>query len=147
MCIRDRLDVDVDVQTLPDLDVIILRGRNQDVQKLREIIEDLERLSRETQPRVHVIQLQHANSDAVTEILEDPGCRIDDNIVVAHCCPFPLVWPVAGNRSSVHTSPLAMIVVDREMLDAAVIPYRNGLFFPLETALEIRVFDMLEKKV
>ena len=65
------LDVDVDVQTLPDLDVIILRGRNQDVQKLREIIEDLERLSRETQPRVHVIQLQHANSDAVTEILED----------------------------------------------------------------------------
>ena len=46
------LDVDVDVQTLPDLDVIILRGRDRDVRKLTEIIQELERLSRETQPRI-----------------------------------------------------------------------------------------------
>lgn len=65
------LDVDVDVQTLPDLDVIILRGRDRDVNKLTEIIQELERLSRETQPQVQVYPLQHARSDAVAEVLED----------------------------------------------------------------------------
>ncbi len=65
------LDVDVDVQTLPDLDVIILRGRDRDVRKLTQIIQELERLSRETQPRVRVYALEHANSAAVVEVLED----------------------------------------------------------------------------
>ncbi len=54
------LDVDVEVQTLPDLDVIILRGRDSDVQKLTEIIQELERLSRETQPQIRIYQLKHA---------------------------------------------------------------------------------------
>ncbi len=65
------LDVDVDVQTLPDLDVILLRGRDRDVQKLTEIIQELERLSRETQPQVQVYLLQHSNSEAVAEILQE----------------------------------------------------------------------------
>jgi type II secretion system protein D len=65
------LDVDVEIQTLPDLDVIILRGRDRDVSKLTQIIQELERLSRETQPRIQVIPLQHANSAAVTEVLVD----------------------------------------------------------------------------
>ena len=64
------LDVDVDVQTLPDLDVIILRGRDRDVQKLTEIIQELERLSRETQPQIRIYPLQFAQSEAVADILE-----------------------------------------------------------------------------
>ncbi len=63
------LDVDVEVQTLPDLDVIILRGRDRDVQKLTEIIQELERLSRETQPQIRIYPLQYAQSAAVADIL------------------------------------------------------------------------------
>ncbi|MCA9152262.1 MAG: hypothetical protein KDA92_23330, partial [Planctomycetales bacterium] len=65
------LDVDVDVQTLPDLDVIILRGRDRDVTKLTEIIQELERLSQETQPKVQVVQLRHVNSSSLARILLD----------------------------------------------------------------------------
>ncbi|MCA9196473.1 MAG: hypothetical protein KDA87_03005 [Planctomycetales bacterium] len=64
------LDVDVEVETLPDLDVIILRGRNRDVRKLTEIIQELERLSRETQPAIRIVQLQHAQSEAIATIVE-----------------------------------------------------------------------------
>ena len=64
------LDVDVEVQTLPDLDVIILRGRDRDVQKLTEIIQELERLSRETQPLIRIYQLRFARSEAVAEIVQ-----------------------------------------------------------------------------
>jgi type II secretion system protein D len=63
--------VNVEVQTLPDLDVIILRGRDRDVQRLTEIIQELERLSRETQPQVRIYQLEHANAEAVAEVLEE----------------------------------------------------------------------------
>ena len=37
----------VDVESLPDLDVIILRGRDQDLDQLAEIIQQLERISQE----------------------------------------------------------------------------------------------------
>ncbi len=64
------LDVDVEVQTLPDLDVIILRGRDRDVRRLTEVIRELERLSKETQPEVQVYMLRHAQSEAIARIVE-----------------------------------------------------------------------------
>ena len=64
------LDVDVEVQTLPDLDVIILRGRDRDVERLTEIIQELERLSELTQPRIQVYQLRHAQGEAIAEIID-----------------------------------------------------------------------------
>ena len=63
-------DVDVEVETLPDLDVIILRGRDRDVERLSKIIQELERLSEATQPEIRIRPLQHANSEAVGEIVE-----------------------------------------------------------------------------
>ncbi len=65
------LDVDVEVQTLPDLDVLILRGRSREVQKLADLIRDLERLSKETQPEIHILHLQHAASDQVADVLQN----------------------------------------------------------------------------
>ena len=49
---------DLEVQTLPDLDVIILRGRDQDVEQLTKIIRELERISAETIPKIHIYPLQ-----------------------------------------------------------------------------------------
>ena len=64
------LDISVEVETLPDLDVIILQGNDRDVRKLTQIIQELERLSRETQPEVEIVPLQHAQSESVAEIVE-----------------------------------------------------------------------------
>ena len=64
------LDVDVEVQTLPDLDVIILRGRDRDVRRLTQVIRELERLSKETQPDVEVYMLRHAQSEAIARVIE-----------------------------------------------------------------------------
>ena len=59
----------VEVEALPDLDVIILRGRDQDLDQLAEIIQQLERISKETQPEVRIYALRHAQSEAVAEIV------------------------------------------------------------------------------
>ncbi|WP_218933347.1 secretin N-terminal domain-containing protein [Rubripirellula lacrimiformis] len=61
----------VEVQTLPDLDAIILRGRDQDLDQLAEIIREMELLSRQTQPAIEVIHLEHTQSQSITELIEE----------------------------------------------------------------------------
>ncbi|MBP88260.1 MAG: hypothetical protein CMJ64_16340 [Planctomycetaceae bacterium] len=61
----------VQIEFLEGLDAIIIRGRPQDVARVRQIIEEIERLSDVTQPVVEVYPLMHVNSEAlVTLVLE-----------------------------------------------------------------------------
>jgi general secretion pathway protein D len=61
----------IEVETLPDLDAIILRGRDREIKQLAEIIEQLEQISRQTQPTIELILLNHANSSQVNEVITD----------------------------------------------------------------------------
>ena len=61
---------DLEVQTLPDLDVIILRGRDQDVEQLTKIIRELERLSAETKPRIYIYPLTHTLGSSMAQIID-----------------------------------------------------------------------------
>ncbi len=63
------LGADVEIETLDDLDVIILRGNNRDVEEVSRIIREIERLSVETAPAVEVVPLKHVGSDALAELL------------------------------------------------------------------------------
>lgn len=69
---RERLEAlgaDVEVESLPELDVIILRGDERDVEELVRIIEEIERISAETEPAIEIYQLRHANSEAIAQII------------------------------------------------------------------------------
>lgn len=63
------LGLDVEIETLPDLDVIILRGRDRDVEEIRKIIEQIERLSLEAEPVIEVYYLRHVSGDALMTIV------------------------------------------------------------------------------
>ncbi len=67
----------IEVEFLPDLDVIILRGRNQGLEQLAEIIEQLERLSEQTQPEVEVYHLQHVSADAMATLI----AQVDNDLI------------------------------------------------------------------
>ena len=60
-----QLAPDVEIETLPDLDVIILRGRDRDVEELKRMIEEIERLSAETQPVIEIYPLKHVEGEAL----------------------------------------------------------------------------------
>lgn len=64
------LGQDVEVETLPDLDVLILRGRQHDVEEMRKIIDEIERLSAEAEPMIDIYYLQHVGGAAVAEIVD-----------------------------------------------------------------------------
>jgi type II secretion system protein D len=61
----------VQVEMLPELDAVILRGRDQQLTDLSEIIKRLDEASRESKPTIEVIPLQHVNSASMSELIED----------------------------------------------------------------------------
>jgi general secretion pathway protein D len=67
--LRRELTGEVEIETLPDLDVIILRGRRRDVEEVRKIVEEIERLSAETQPAIDIYQLRYVSGDALLEVI------------------------------------------------------------------------------
>lgn len=62
---------DVTVEPLPDLDVLILRGRDPDVKELLQIIQEIERLSDETATEIEVYHLKHVKGSALEDFIDD----------------------------------------------------------------------------
>ena len=60
---------DVDVKPLPDLDVLILQGRDPDVDELTRIIREIERISEETTPEIQVYQLRNVHGPALNTLI------------------------------------------------------------------------------
>lgn len=60
----------VQVEMLPDIDAIILRGRDQQLQDLAEIIRRLDEASQLAQPEIEVIPLQHTQAESLAELIE-----------------------------------------------------------------------------
>jgi type II secretion system protein D len=63
------LGADVEIETLGDLDVVILRGRERDVNELIRIIEEIERISADSEPQIELVPLQHAGSASVGRVV------------------------------------------------------------------------------
>lgn len=71
------LQGDVRVETLPDLGVMILSGNEKDVERVRAIIQEIEKLSAGTTPDVHLLILKNTNSEALAELLSQVYDRLN----------------------------------------------------------------------
>ncbi|MBX3438431.1 MAG: hypothetical protein KF861_13145, partial [Planctomycetaceae bacterium] len=84
----------VQIQSLPDLDVIILRGLGADIEELTRIINEIERLSTETTPEIDVYTLQHVQGESlnrvITQVLESLTGTLQGRVSIT-----PLVKPNA----------------------------------------------------
>ena len=59
----------VQIEMLPEIDAIILRGRDQQLTELTEIIKRLDDASRLTRAEIEVVALQHAGSEAIAKLI------------------------------------------------------------------------------
>ncbi|MEZ6046153.1 MAG: secretin N-terminal domain-containing protein [Planctomycetaceae bacterium] len=62
------LSNNVQIQTLDDLDLIILRGRDEDVAEISRIIEQIEQLSVDAEPEIELIPLKHVSGQALQNL-------------------------------------------------------------------------------
>ncbi|MFO0428640.1 MAG: secretin N-terminal domain-containing protein [Planctomyces sp.] len=123
---------DVQIDPLPDLDVLVLRGRDADVKELLRIIEEIERLSGETAPAIEIIYLQNVQGEAldrmVADVLQDLTGPLQGRVSVT-----PLVKPNAllliGWGEAVAAAKKLI-----ERLDESVAPATQMRMFPLKHA-------------
>ncbi|MFN7840460.1 MAG: secretin N-terminal domain-containing protein [Pirellula sp.] len=59
----------VQLQMLPELDAVILRGRDRQLTDLAEIIKRLDEASRLSRPEIEVVPLQHVNSESLASLI------------------------------------------------------------------------------
>ena len=64
-----QLGLDVEIEVLPDLDVIIIRGPERDVQEATRIIQEIERLSEESQAEIEIVNLKHVDNGALATLI------------------------------------------------------------------------------
>ena len=60
---------DTDIEFVPELGTIIIKGAKRDVQRVMDVIKEIEEQSELTKPEVEVVQLQHADANAVATLL------------------------------------------------------------------------------
>ena len=61
---------DTQIQFVPELGTIIIRGAKRDVERVMEVIRQIEEQSEITKPEVEVVELAHADANAVSGLLE-----------------------------------------------------------------------------
>jgi len=60
----------VQIETVEGTDVLVLRGDPQDVERVLQVIEEIERMAAISEPRVEVVPLQHVESEALSVLLQ-----------------------------------------------------------------------------
>ena len=119
----------VRIEFLEGLDVIVVRGNKRDVARVVKIINDIERLSAQTQPKIEVLALQHIDSTAVAELI------------------LPLYEQVLQPRQGVVSitalvKPNALLLVGRPESVASVVELVRKLDEPVPPATQFRVFKL-----
>ena len=61
---------DTQIQFVPELGTIIIRGAKRDVERVMDVIKQIEEQSKITKPDIDVVELKHADANAVAELLQ-----------------------------------------------------------------------------
>ncbi|MFM9066432.1 MAG: secretin N-terminal domain-containing protein, partial [Planctomycetota bacterium] len=119
----------VQIEYIDGLDIIVIRGRKRDVERVTKMIQDIEEISQQTKPVIQVYPLKHTNNQALADLL----LQVYDQILSTRqgrVTILPLVKPnsilLIGREESVKT-----IVELIQKLDQPVSPSAMMKVFPL----------------
>jgi type II secretory pathway component GspD/PulD (secretin) len=133
----------VQIEFVEGLDVIVLRGADRDVERVMQIIEQIEQLSAVTTPTVEILPLKNVDSRALGALMtrlyqQVLGPRIGDVSIT------PLVKPNAlllvGRPENVK---MAVELIQR--LDVPVAPATRFEVFPLKNASATEAKTMIDQ--
>ncbi|MEO2049614.1 MAG: secretin N-terminal domain-containing protein [Pirellulales bacterium] len=71
-----QLGLDVNIEVLPDLDVVILRGRDDEVERVADIIREIEQIADEVEAQIEVVSLKHTSSSALAKLVQSTSTTL-----------------------------------------------------------------------
>lgn len=120
---------DTDIQIVPDSGLIIIKGAKRDVQRIKEVIAEIEAQAIITQPEIEVRELQHADSNAVATLLQ----QLYEDVLSAR----------QGDVSITSLdSPNALLLIGRAEAIKAVIELVEKIDQPIPDTDKLRVFRL-----
>lgn len=125
----------VDVQVMDDVGVMMLSGNDADVRKVEAIIKQLEELSEGSLPGIHLLELQHVNSEAMAELLSNVYEELSElrqrgNTERKTATFFPVV------------QPNAILILASEIELTAVLELANKLDRTTDPNSEFKAFNL-----
>ncbi|MBI1346044.1 hypothetical protein GC163_07120 [bacterium] len=125
----------VNIESIPDLGVLIIKGNKEDVERVMAVIKELERLSEQTAPRLELLFLQNVNSEALAELL---------TTVYESLTKFP--GKATQPRQSVAilpvTKPNAILIVAPDADIEGIKSLADELDKPVDPETEFQVFHL-----
>lgn len=120
---------DVQIEYIPDLGQIIVRGSTRDVRRVMELIKEIETKAELTQPDSEVVPLKHADANAVAELLT----QLYDDVLSTR----------QGDVSITSLdSPNALLLIGRSEAIVLLKELIEKIDQPIEEASRLRVFRL-----
>jgi len=119
----------VQVEIMPELDILIIRGHKRDVEQVQEIIKQIEELSEQTKPAIEIYQLQHVDAGAMADVV---GPLYED--VFALRQGYVSITPLM--------KPNALLLIGRTESVQMVIELVKRLDQPVPPETQFRVFRL-----
>ncbi|MEM8734716.1 MAG: secretin N-terminal domain-containing protein, partial [Planctomycetota bacterium] len=120
---------DVQIEFVEEIDLVIIRGSKRDVQRTLEVIEKIKAQAKETQPLVEVLQLKHANAEAVEALVADLYAEIFE--------------PRQGSVSiTALGQPNALLLIGRDEVIASVKSLIAKIDLPLDATDQLKVIRL-----
>jgi type II secretion system protein D len=119
----------VTIEILDGLDVIVVRGKKRDVERVQKIIADIERQSLQTTPEIEIFPLKHIEDRAVSELV---GTIYDQ------------VFGPRQSRVSITplSKPNALLLIGRKENVAAVKELIGKLDQPVSPQSQLKVYPL-----
>ncbi len=120
---------DTQIQFVPELGTIIIRGAKRDVERVMEVIKEIEKQSDLTRPEIEVVNLQHADSNAVATLLK----QLYDDVLSAR----------QGEVSiTALDSPNSLLLIGRAEAINGVRDLIAKVDMPVDDASRLRIFRL-----
>lgn len=119
----------VQVEFLEGLDVLVIRGNRRDVERVMQIIRQIEELSVETEPEIRVVLLRHVDCEALLTILN----QVYQAVYAARRGPITMIALVKPN---------ALLLVGRQEAVRTVLELIGKLDRPVSPESEFKVFPL-----
>ncbi len=120
---------DTEIQFVPELGVIIIRGAKRDVERVRSVIDEIEKQSEVTRPSIEVVALEHADSNAVATLLQ----QLYEDVLSAR----------QGDVSiTALDSPNALLLIGRDEAILGLMDLIKKIDQPVDESSRLRVFRL-----
>ena len=145
----DTLKGDVSLESMPDLDLLILRGNEKDVEAVMKVIRTIEQMAEGSTPEIHLRRLEHVDSQSLSTLLTTVYERMTTlrsttaQKSEAQIAVIPVVTPNAVLIIA-PANALESVLQLTEELDKEVDPQHQVEVFPLEFAIASQVVTMIE---